>query len=237
MFPIIRPRASFYPNSLGKPLRWYTCDNPAGTGVTPANGAAVATLVGMSYGINATQGTGANQPVYETNGIGTRGVLNFVSNDFLTMANTLSLTSEFTMFFVNNSDTTNATRVLLGTGTNLTTNKVGMVATNTLLVRIVSGGSASTTMTYATGNNILTLQRNSDNKIDAAFNGAVFTRLFADGAQAGTCIWNTIGIDDTTNSGDWNGDIGEIIIYDWALSAAERLQVERYLSQRWSITV
>lgn len=35
----------------------------------------------------------------------------------------------------------------------------------------------------------------------------------------------------------WNGDIGEIIIYNRDLSTLERQQVESYLSSKWSITL
>jgi hypothetical protein len=35
----------------------------------------------------------------------------------------------------------------------------------------------------------------------------------------------------------WNGWIGEILLYDRALSNAERLKVERYLGKKWGVTV
>jgi hypothetical protein len=35
----------------------------------------------------------------------------------------------------------------------------------------------------------------------------------------------------------WQGWIGEILLYDRALSASERLNVERYLGKKWGITV
>jgi hypothetical protein len=35
----------------------------------------------------------------------------------------------------------------------------------------------------------------------------------------------------------WQGWIGEILLYDRALSASDRLKVERYLGKKWGITV
>ena len=215
---------------LSGAIAWYDAS-------TTSTGAIASWTDKSGNGYNATQGTGADQPISTAGGINGRQSVNFVSNDYLTLASSLSLTGVFTMFCVNNTDTTDATRIWLGTGTNAISNKIGMVATNKLAVRIIAGGTLDQGVTYATGNNILTIQRNSANKVDASFNNAVFTRLFSDVAQVGTCVWNSIGIDDATTSSDWQGDIGEIIIYNRALSTAEISIVNRYLSAKWGITI
>ncbi len=185
----------------------------------------------------ATQGTGADQPIATTNGLGGYPSVNFVSNDFLTTASSLSFAGEFTIFCVNNTDTTDATRMWLGTGDIAVTNKIGMIATNKFFIRVISGGSSDSGQTYASGNNILTIRRDASNKIDMSFNNAALTRLFADAAQSGTSAWNTIGIDNVIQSDDWMGDLGEIIFFNYALTTLQITAVNQYLSPAWGITL
>lgn len=236
MIPIIRPSPVFSPNALA-PVRWYDGNNVAGTGVAPANGASIATWVGLSrMNINATQGTGANQPTFSAQHINNRGVLTFNGTSFnLVMGTNVALTGELTVFLVNNTDTTNANRMIIGSSLG-SSSKIGIDAAGKLFIRIVNGGSSDNSVNYiGTGTNILTVQRNSAFKVDAAFNGNTFTRLFADAAQAGTFSVNRIGQD---NSGFiWQGDIAEILIFDYALSTTQISQVRSYLSQKWGVTL
>lgn len=185
-------------------------------------------------GNDATQGTGAEQPTFTASGIGTKSTLDYDGTaDHMDFDSDITLTADFSVFLVLNSDTTTDTRMALADNT--TSNKIGVINPNKLFVRVVDAGSSDTTQTFPAGNSILYLTRNSSNKVDQAFNGGSLNRLFSDVAQSGTTTYGRVGTDDAAFF--WNGDIAEIIIYNQALTSIERTDIERYLATKWNISI
>lgn len=76
-------------------------------------------------------------------------------------------------------------------------------------------------------------------QLSAVYNGAS-SILRLDGAQiaagaAGTTAWsNAISIGDESNGANaWNGDIGEVLIYNSTISGANLTSIESYLKTKW----
>lgn len=184
---------------------------------------------------HAIQGTGVNQPTFTDNHINNKSVINFDGGtEEMNLTSTLSLSDEFTGFFTANNDDTASTRTIFGH--TAYSNKISVINPEKAFIRMIDGGSSDSTQNYlaqsVTG--IQTIQRNSSDKVDMAFDSAAFTRLFSDIAQSGTADYNIVGSDGTFN---WQGDIAEIIIYNRALSISERKQVEVYLSNKWGVAI
>ena len=187
-------------------------------------------------GNNALQGTGADQPTFTTNHINGKSVLTFNGIvEEMDLTSDLALTGEFTIFLVANNEDTASTRVIFGHDTD--NNKIATLNPTKAFVRIMAATAGDSSQDYLAENatGIQIIQRNSSDKIDMAFNGAAFTRLFSDVAQSGTSSWNRIGVGEGTSS--WKGDIAEIIIYNRALAASEITVVNRYLAPKWGITL
>jgi len=186
---------------------------------------------------NATEAT--NPPTLTTGGIGDKDSITFPNDKSLTLDSTISLTGEYTMFFVNSAVFTGAAiKYLFSSGASAVTNRIGSLNTQKLFIRVLNGGTLDSSLDYPTGNNILTITRDASDKVDAAFNGAAYTRLFSDAAQTGTSVWNAIGTDNEgVNTATWVGELGECLIFDRALNAQERTIVETWLSNLRSISL
>lgn len=91
---------------------------------------------------------------------------------------------------------------------------------NTFLVSAIRDGSAGTQTAWTNGTS-----------------GSVLTSLAAPAQPAGTMIF-TLGRDGSKANGagyNLNGNIGEVILYNRALSSTERVSIENYLKSKWSI--
>jgi len=72
------------------------------------------------------------------------------------------------------------------------------------------------------------------------FNGVVsefwINGLSDASGNAGPSAFSGITVGNWFGGGDnsWNGDIAELLLYDTALSAADRATVETYLNQKWA---
>ena len=183
---------------------------------------------------NATQGTGSDQPTTNADAINSKNVIDFDGTDhFMNLDSDVTLAADFSVFIVLNTDATVNTRMAIGD--NVSGTKIGIVNPNKLFVRVVDACSSDATQTFASGNSILYITRDTSNKVDQAFNGASLNRLFSNAAQSGTTTYGRIGLD---QSGfHWDGDIAEVIIYNRALTSTERSDIERYLATKWGISI
>ena len=224
----------FLPNSLPNLQLWLDADS--GPTITESGNKVSQWNDKSGNGNNALQGTGADQPTFVTNHINGKAVLTFNGIvEEMDLTSDLSLTGEFTMFIVANNEDTASTRVIFGHDTD--NNKIATLNPAKAFVRIIAATAGDSSQDYLDENStgIQIIQRNSSDKIDMAFNGAAFTRLFSDVAQSGTSSWNRLGVGEGTSS--WKGYIAEIIIYNRSLSTVERASVEIYLSNKWNISI
>lgn len=185
-------------------------------------------------GNNAAQGTGANQPTTALDTINGKNVIDFDgTTDFFDLTSDVTLTADYSVFIVSNTDDTASDRFFLGDdGTSI---KIGISNTGALFVRVLNAGSSDTTETFSSGNSILYITRNAANKVDQGFNGEALNRLYSDVAQSGTTTIGRIGVDNASLF--WDGNIAEVIIYNRALTSAERSDVEKQLALKWGISI
>lgn len=240
-------RGGFTPLSFPGLQLWLdAADTPTGS---------VATWVDKSgNGNNATQGTAANRPVNTASAINDKNGIIYDSNDALSIASNASIDNIFvggaTVFMVVDS--------IAGNGRYLDKSDSGAGG---IIYGITSNGSgtyaaffeqqtSATTAAFATDDvissaspAIVCLDYNSNNLTTApnfAVNGA--------GVVMNTTVSGTGTPDDDAtrplivgNRSDLArsilGDVGEVIVYDRILTAAEKVVVNSYLSTKWGITL
>ena len=239
---LLRPRATgFDPRSIATLSYWLDASDSAS--VTTVSGAVSSWASKVGAG-TATQGAANNRPAYTTAGRNGRNVITFDgSNDFLTTS-TLSLNQPFTIFWAGRSNgtgnvgpyvcdgSTSTTRVAVlwnGDGTAGTAGRLGSFA-GTAVIQAGSG-----TQAY-----------NAWAVVAATFSGASSV-LRADGAQIAT---GNVGANNITalSLGDrfsslplsgtpFNGPWGEFLIYTGSITTAQIQRIERYLANKWSVTL
>jgi hypothetical protein len=84
---------SFYPIQLPNTVNWLDGPDPSGNGILPANNTALSGWLDKSnFKYNFSQGTGANQALFKTNVVGSKGAILFDgTNDYFSRAYTANL--------------------------------------------------------------------------------------------------------------------------------------------------
>lgn len=180
-------------------------------------------------GNNATQATQIDKPEYIPNAVNGEPVLRFDASQFFTIGSLVSLTGEFSVIIV--LSTKDKTQGDFWIGNSGSGKKWGNNASN-IFVRVVA--SSDNTIAYPFADDaygILTLTRDSSDKIDLYINNGSANRLFADAAQSGTFDFDQIARTDTGQ--EWDGDIAEVIVYSRELTATERASIIRLLTNRY----
>ncbi len=239
---------------------WGDGNDPAGTGIQPADSTAIATFVDKSgNGFNFTQATGANQPLYKINIVGNKGSLLFDgATDYLERAYTALLNvanpSVFCIATVSTLDTT--FRTIIGSrgvsGSNLFGFSIYRTASNSVTppdndnVWYLQSGSGNTAWNRVNGSvaviNTPTLTEMVSSSGTATFyvNGASQgTAAYFSQSVGGTTSPMRIGAGQTETSAGlfWQTYIHEILIYDNGVSAANRLLLERYAANKWGLAI
>jgi len=218
--------------------RWWKAD----AGVTTATGAAQWT--DQANGINLTQGTTANQPVYNT----TSNLLNFNrsltfdgSNDWLnnTSGGVAFGTGGYTAYYVASNTTPAASQYVLGLGVagNLNGFNSGTAATATSKT---SGGTTFVTQTSQWTAGIANLTR-------TGFTGGTTQPYYLASNGGGeststnvspnvTDLNLAIGAPPDGAGNFWQGNIAEVILYSGKQTATDYNKVESYLALKYGIT-
>jgi hypothetical protein len=227
-----------------------------------ADGAAVSTWSDRSgFGNDATQGTGTAQPTYKTKGLNGFPSVRFDgSTDWLTIlgADALALTNNATglsvFAVINLTDVVSATsRQIITFSTSTETNarmKLGQrnatnnfwdisgrrldadVQQNLLGAAFTQVGSQIISGIVDWANSNADVWRNS-------FNEATTTAWFVDGNTSATNSISVIVGAKHTGAAPaefWVGDIGEIIVYNRAVTQSEREFIITYLDSRWQLS-
>ena len=107
--------------------------------------------------------------------------------------------------------------------------------TSTIATYRVSGPLAGNAMT--TGTPFLAVSQYTGTNAYLWYNGTAGTST--GGASSGTFAITKYGIGNQANpSGEtWNGYVGEVIIYNAALTDTQRQQIQTYLGNKWGLTV
>ncbi len=187
-------------------------------------------------GNNVTQGTATAQPTYFPAALNNKSVLSFDGNDTLIVPAALYTISAGanSIFIVAKVNAVSGTqRFVSGSITANSRYGVGTFTTNYTYINSTAGTGLDLSGITATNYNIISGTRSGTGRTLSFNNGVPVT---SSNATDVTCTEMFIGSRDALF--DFIiGSIAEIIIYNRALTAAEIIQVNRYLSQKWNITI
>lgn len=211
--------AGMQPNDITGLQLWLKAD--AITGLS--NNAAVSTWNDSSgNGNNAAQATSGDQPSYETNQINGLPAVNFNgSGDFLTVP---SLTGQTIFVVLNHADGTTFTnyRRVVDNGDTFGYSIFGVNGGSQYNPTALPRGITASNF-WVNGTNTLSAAPLSSNKIISAI------------ATSASTNTNWIGTYTGTGNQTMYGDIAEVLIYNDALSTAQRQAVENYLGTKYNI--
>jgi uncharacterized repeat protein (TIGR01451 family) len=226
---------TLYPACTAPPRWWYK----ANAGVsTVTNGTSVDFWNDQTNNATNVTQTGTARPIYNTNGINFNPSLSFNGSQNLLRTATTGLSGgdkTFMSVALPNVLPT-ATTGIIGSGGTL--NEIGFGYENGKLnVFENSGNNALSTTANTTGTVLLSTAIESSNAFSFFNNGT------ANGTGSTNSYPNTnrltIG-SHNVNGGDknfFNGQIAEVIVFDRAISATERANVESYLAIKYGITL
>lgn len=242
----------FNPRQISGLKYWFDGSDPNGNGTLPSNGAAISSWVDKSTnGRNASQGTGANQPVFNTNQIGGKGVITFSASKFMTFSDTglPSGSTARTWFGVVNTTSTSSGAYTILYGTNAANQywspiNIGSPFTTNSALFIDTAGKGAFTSNFSfvnSTNYILEMNYTAGQNLSQTVmvvNGVTKTVIPNVDAVPNTVLSNGYISSNASGAGGngWIGQIAELIFYDSALSAANQGLVRRYLANKWSIS-
>lgn len=236
----------FNPMQVGGLKLWLDASDPNANGTLPSNNASISSWVDKSGNSNTvSQGSGSLQPIFKTNILNGKPVVRFDGvNDLMAKSSATALANQNTIFVVG---TSNGNSFILGTFFDYSNNS----ATNTGINLFQEG-----TPRYVAGF--------YDGTLHQATTGATITLpataviyLYNDGANGyiyknGT-LYDSVASGNINNSGTrvytigallngvanyfLNGDVAEVIFYNSNLSSANKLLINRYLGNKWGISV
>lgn len=207
---------------------WYKAD-----GLALNDGDAVATWTDSSGLANdAAQATGANQPIYKTSILNGQSVVRFDgTNDFMSVAGITNNTATRTIFFVAKATSVPTDRVVWAlSATSImaahASDAQWLYYGNAVDAAVLIGGDA--TANFAT----IACRINSVTSVDLYRDEGVLTNLDPEDTFSGAAAL-TIGANSGGGSAWWPGDIAELIVFNAALSDANRQAMTDYLYAKW----
>lgn len=227
-------------------LSWYSALNPLGDRSIPANNTALSAWTprfNLANAFIASQATGANQPVFNTNIINGLPTLTF--NVLKTMQvshiNSLQLTGQFSMYVVLALANTNANQAILSKGNSASDPDYCWILNRTAtgMVSFYNGTAwvdSTANYTNTTSFTILAL----------TWNGSTYT-FYANGAQLGSAVSNSTALQTSTQnlvigaqgatslSNIINGQISELLIYNGTHSSTQITNVYRYFGNLYGL--
>ena len=229
---------SFSPLSLSPEL-WYDGSNPSGTG-TPSDGASIATWVDLSG--NGNDGTCTNA-TYSAS----EDAIRF-SSTHCEIGELFVSPNTFSMFFVYQLDSTSSNQRVLNT------NRPGNAGWNWFVGFRTSGGGtyawlASSSWVIGNATTASHAAAGTNTIANASYDPSGPTATFyADGeleATSGGSVQYPLNM----HLGGWGGDPGtivtdpmtgyicEVMMFNTLLSENNRLRLEGYFAQKWSVTL
>lgn len=167
------------------------------------------------------------KPVYHTNILNSKPVVNFTQASSQYMVSTLASTQPYTLFIVG--------RTGVGAGNQYL---VDGVALNT---GVMSGGASNNTFTMFSGNVLSASATPTNFNYVCGIYDGVSSILTINGSAttgnvgAANTTGMTIGSNGSASGQFLNGDIAEIIVYNSHLSVSNRQKVENYLKTKYAL--
>jgi hypothetical protein len=201
-----------------------------------SDGTAVSSWTDSSgLGNHATQATGANQPILKTSILGGKPVIRFDgANDYLQTATFSSSLSSSTIFAVGKVGTADQTQFVFDGIDSTHRNAVLHYST-------FEGGAGANKLDQFAGTEVFGTSTNGVfAEISAVFNGAS-SATYIDGSLVISGDVGSQSLSGLTVAARYTaanflaGDLAEIIVYDSALSTANRKNVEQYLASKYTL--
>jgi len=222
----------FTPTSLSGLRLWTKADSLA-----LADGAAVTSWADSSNANAYIQGTGSAQPTYSTtNAINSLPVVSFDGGDTLTKTGAnLPITTAASVFVVHRPDTTGADKAFFGVGSGGTLRRFSLQQTGTGFIYYENGAAAYNAFGagYIVNNTPYLVELIKSGATIKTYVNQTLKRTDGTGVTISTTTDVTIGSVLSTNFN--NKHIAEILIYDSALSDADRASVEIYLGKKYGL--
>lgn len=248
---LMRPRASggFSPKNISNLAAWYDISSTTDSSKVTTVAGAISALIDLSgNGKNAIQDSVNNRPSAVTaayNGLDVARFSNVSPVDFLTASNVSFSLTPYTVFFAIAHTTSTGLHTFFADGATASslacpgllvnggfygTISVGIGINNSSLTRTANAmqvftatGAGTSGTTFAAAS--LRRNRGSNGTANSLVNVRTDCNRFFIGAGAA-------GAD-----GPFVGDIGEILVYQKQLTAAEIASVEEYLAKKWGVTL
>lgn len=230
-------------NPIFTPLNLYGCR--AWCDATQQATGAVASWVDQSgNGNNATQASGAKQPVCTSASIGSNKALIFNgTSSQLTfpsaVQDAITRTTSHSIFIVlKSADNTSQARIILNSAQGVSDSdmlSISIISSN-LCAGYYNGSSynsVSVPFIDTTLGHILSISHLANSTPVGELDGAVMTG--SNVPQGDTAAGIILGGEIQDDLKNFKGSIGEVIIYNRVLSATEITAINQYLSQKWNI--
>lgn len=216
------------------PLLWLDGQDVNATGSNPSDGTAIASWKDKSgNGNNYTQATGANQPAFLTNGINGKPSVYFSGSPKGMLGSVIS-TNLHTVFIVCKADSVGTDQYVWFNGAG---DGYGYWIDGSSKRTILLGGILGKDDGNQTTNEEIISFDWDGSTAHFWMNGISETISTPTVAASAPSTRSQIGFNGGSGTGNYPGKIGEIIVYNRALTTSERQQVEAYLSNKWDIAV
>lgn len=209
------------PTGVSNLAAWYKAD-----ALALSNGNPVSTWMDSSGNLRDVTQIGSARPTYVTNVINSLPVVRFDGvDDYMTLAQSFISGGAWTVFAVAKSSS--------GTGPIASNDAPGQRGwvfwRGTSGGNFETGGAAGTNYTASSGFDIITVKGGIEIYVDGGFNASSTRSIPSNSAP--------FEVGRRNFSEKLTGDIAELIIYNSALTFAERVGVEMYLANKYSISV
>jgi len=223
------------------PVLWLTGDNPNGNQVTPANNSSLSQWTDCSgLGNHATQSTGGSQPIFKTNQQNGLSTINFNgSSQFMNFSNIGGyFSNSMTCFIVSNAATTALSSGIFMVNVASSSNRISIAYPwndgNYYFDfgNISGGGRLSGADGQSTGSyfiNSFLVTPGTGMKI---YSGN--TVIYSNGTTSTVSALSS-GTLCNSSTNYWSGSIGEIILYNTALSSSQITAIYNYLHKKWNV--
>ena len=183
---------------------------------------------------NATQVTNANKPTY-SNAINNIYSIKFDgTSDFLNVNGSILNNTNYTIFVVDKRLSNKIDNYFIGDSSNTTNNQTLILGYNTNTGVIHSQGTSNSYTSSITG---YVGDKNEPKIFSFIHNSSSGKKTYINGMLTGQSnnTSNLTNISTLKIGNAYNGEIGEIIIFDRALKDEERNSIENYLSKKWQV--
>jgi sugar lactone lactonase YvrE len=231
-----------FPKTISGCQLWLDGTDPAGTGVTPSNGSTISTWVDKSGNANSPTSSSGTYPTYTSTSRAVTWTGGAAQLTFPTSLHSAVVGTAFTIFFVEQRTTGSENFIIRGTN----------LANNSNLLIGHGGLSASTSWRFAFyGNDLdftgLPSYSSGESATVSCFmysdpnraiyhNGSIAANA-SDTNSTDLASWTGAMIGGNYNWNAYFGNVFEMLIYNTALTTAQRQSVEDYLSTKWKLTI